>query len=86
LRFDGNGRFETGGAVFLETFEVGADVGGALEAEFAILFDGFLDDAIELGGNGRILLNGRRGLGVENFIEDAAGGFGSEWQDACAIS
>src|ERR1700685_147548 len=26
---------------------------------------------------------GGGGLGVENFIEDAAGGFGSEWQDAC---
>ena len=52
-----------GAGVALEAFEVGAHVGGVLVAEVAIFFEGFVDDAFELG----------REIGIEARDGDRAG-------------
>ena len=44
----------SGIGVALEAFEVGADFGGALVADFAIFLEGFADGAIEIVGRGGI--------------------------------
>ncbi len=68
--------------VALEAFQVGAQLGGALKANFAVLFERFADDAIEFDRQGGIQASRRGGLLVQDGIEDGGGGVASEGEQA----
>src|SRR5579864_3001647 len=62
----------------LEALDVAAEIGGGLVTEFAVFFEGFTDDALELGGKIGIEANRRDGLAVHDGFKDYGGTFAAE--------
>jgi hypothetical protein len=72
--------------IALQTLEIGAQISGALIAQFAILFERFGDDAIEFRGNRRVERARRRRLAIEDPVEDDRGrGTGKARSSGCHL-
>ena len=69
----GSARDAAGDGVALEAGEVGSQIGGALIAQGAIFLQGFVDDALQIGGHVGIEAHRRDGGCVENGFEDLGG-------------
>ena len=53
--------------------QVSSHLGGALIAQAAVLFQGFIDDVFQPGRDRGVQPDGRHGRAVENCLEDDAG-------------
>ena len=59
--------------VALQPLKIGANVGGVLVAQIAVLLQGFEDDVFELGRQIPVETNGRRRHRIEDGFENDAG-------------
>ena len=71
-----------GAGVAFQTLQVSAHLCGALIAQVAVLFHGFLDDLLELRGNGGIQTNCCSRIFVKDFVEDRAGALAFERKES----
>jgi hypothetical protein len=76
------GCWDYGGAagvsVALETLNFGAHVRSVLIAEVAVLFEGAVNNVLEIGGNFVVQTDGRDGRFVQDGVEDSGGSVASE--------
>ena len=72
---DGSGGDASGAGVAAQAFEIGAKFAGVLVTEIAIFFEGFADDAFELGRKVGMQAGRREWRTIENGFEDYAGSF-----------
>ena len=65
-----------------QPLEVRAKFGGGLAAHVAIFFEGFVDDAFEIGGNLRIEAHRRERGAPQDAVKNSRGGVALEWKSA----
>jgi hypothetical protein len=79
-----NGSNLAGIDLTLQALEVGAQFRGDLVADVAILFEGFVEDALEVGRDVRIEGDGSHGSVVQNVVEDDGAGSARKRLLACS--